>query len=231
VTRPKSLPDSCRSRRPAGRLATFAVTQVCDWRRAARTAVSDCELRATMSRSSVTVAWNCDRKTAASAPGPRYASASEVIRDGLRLLEEDQQRRQAIIDSLRDEIERGRRSGKPKPPPRYLTVWSASTSKWPKTARSECARTSHHKPNLTWRRSATTSRSTILGALSRSFARHGNTASRMAAEALRPFRHLSPSIAPKQHFLTVDLTVKFARPDTKLPVFKCLHVLETIEWE
>jgi hypothetical protein len=44
-----------------------------------------------------------------------------------------------------------------------------------------CARTSHHKPKLTWRRSATTSRSTILGALSRSFA-----------------RHLSPSIAPKQ---------------------------------
>jgi hypothetical protein len=36
---------------------------------------------------------------------------------------------------------------------------------------------------------------------------------------------------PKQHFLTVDLTVKLARSDTKLPVFKCLHVLETIEWE
>ena len=47
--------------------------------------------------------------------GGSYASASEVIRDGLRLLEEDQQRRQAILDSLRGEIERGRRSGKPKP--------------------------------------------------------------------------------------------------------------------
>jgi putative addiction module CopG family antidote len=43
------------------------------------------------------------------------ASASEVIRDGLRLLEEDQKRRQAVIDGLRGEIEKGRRSGKPKP--------------------------------------------------------------------------------------------------------------------
>jgi putative addiction module CopG family antidote len=47
--------------------------------------------------------------------GGSYASASEVIRDGLRLLEEDQKRRQAVIDGLRGEIEKGRRSGKPKP--------------------------------------------------------------------------------------------------------------------
>lgn len=53
----------------------------------------------------------------------------------------------------------------------------------------------------------------------------------MAAEALRPFPHLSPFIALKQHFLTVDMTVKLARADTKLPVFKCLPALETIEWE
>lgn len=46
--------------------------------------------------------------------GGRYASASEVIRDGLRLLEEEQQRRRAVIDGLRGEIEKGRRSGKPK---------------------------------------------------------------------------------------------------------------------
>ena len=46
--------------------------------------------------------------------GGRYASASEVIRDGLRLLEEEQQRRQAILDGLRGEIEKGRRSGKPR---------------------------------------------------------------------------------------------------------------------
>jgi putative addiction module CopG family antidote len=38
-----------------------------------------------------------------------YASASEVIRDRLRLLEADQQRRQAEIDGLRGEIERGGR--------------------------------------------------------------------------------------------------------------------------
>ena len=47
--------------------------------------------------------------------GGRYASASEVIRDGLRLLEEDQKHRQAIIDGLRGEIDKGRRSGRPKP--------------------------------------------------------------------------------------------------------------------
>ena len=47
--------------------------------------------------------------------GGRYASASEVIRDGLRLLEEDKQRQQAELDGLRGEIEKARRSGKPKP--------------------------------------------------------------------------------------------------------------------
>jgi len=47
--------------------------------------------------------------------GGRYSSASEVLRDGLRLLEEEQQRRQAVLDGLRGEVEKGRRSGKPKP--------------------------------------------------------------------------------------------------------------------
>ena len=47
--------------------------------------------------------------------GGSYASASEVIRDGLRLLEEDRKRRQAVIDGLRGEIEKGRRSGNPRP--------------------------------------------------------------------------------------------------------------------
>ena len=47
--------------------------------------------------------------------GGSYTSASEVIRDGLRLLEDEQRRRKAVIDGLRGEIERGRRSGKPKP--------------------------------------------------------------------------------------------------------------------
>ena len=47
--------------------------------------------------------------------GGRYSSASEVVRDGLRLLEEEQQRRQAVLEALRGEIVKGRRSGKPKP--------------------------------------------------------------------------------------------------------------------
>lgn len=46
--------------------------------------------------------------------GGRYASASEVVRDGLRLLEEQQQRRQAVLEGLRGEVEKGRRSGRPK---------------------------------------------------------------------------------------------------------------------
>jgi toxin ParE1/3/4 len=41
----------------------------------------------------------------------------------------------------------------------------------------------------------------------------------------------STSIAPKQHFLTLDLTVKLACSGTELPVFRCLRVLDTIEWE
>ena len=61
--------------------------------------------------------------------GGRYASASEVIRDGLRLLEEEQQRRQAAIDGLRGEIEKGRRSGKPKPAAEVLDRLEAKYSK------------------------------------------------------------------------------------------------------
>ena len=47
--------------------------------------------------------------------GGRYASASEVLRDALRLLEQEQQRRQASLDALRGEIDKGRQSGKPRP--------------------------------------------------------------------------------------------------------------------
>jgi antitoxin ParD1/3/4 len=41
----------------------------------------------------------------------RYASASEVIRDSLRLLEEREGEREARLDALRVEIERGAASG------------------------------------------------------------------------------------------------------------------------
>lgn len=41
----------------------------------------------------------------------RYASASEVVRDSLRLLEEQDAIRQARLDALRAEIEHGATSG------------------------------------------------------------------------------------------------------------------------
>jgi antitoxin ParD1/3/4 len=47
--------------------------------------------------------------------GGRYSSASEVIRDGLRLLEAQHQRHQAELEGLKREIEKGRQSGGAKP--------------------------------------------------------------------------------------------------------------------
>jgi antitoxin ParD1/3/4 len=41
----------------------------------------------------------------------RYASASEVVRDSLRLLEEREEQRQARIDALREDIRKGIESG------------------------------------------------------------------------------------------------------------------------
>lgn len=41
----------------------------------------------------------------------RYASASEVVRDALRLLEEAEQRRAAALETLREEIRKGLASG------------------------------------------------------------------------------------------------------------------------
>lgn len=41
----------------------------------------------------------------------RYASASEVVRDSLRLLEEQDAMRQARLDALRAEVEHGVASG------------------------------------------------------------------------------------------------------------------------
>jgi antitoxin ParD1/3/4 len=45
----------------------------------------------------------------------RYASASEVLRDGLRLIEEREQERQAKLAALRDAIREGLESGEPEP--------------------------------------------------------------------------------------------------------------------
>ena len=43
--------------------------------------------------------------------GGRYASASEVVRDALRLLEREEQRRCASLASLRSEVQQGLSSG------------------------------------------------------------------------------------------------------------------------
>ena len=45
----------------------------------------------------------------------RYASASEVLRDGLRLIEEREQLRKAKLEALRNAIREGLESGEPEP--------------------------------------------------------------------------------------------------------------------
>jgi antitoxin ParD1/3/4 len=45
----------------------------------------------------------------------RFNNASEVVRAGLRLLEDSEQRNQLELDALRSEIAAGRSSGSPKP--------------------------------------------------------------------------------------------------------------------
>jgi antitoxin ParD1/3/4 len=41
----------------------------------------------------------------------RYSTASEILRDGLRLIEEREERRKAKLEALRAEIQRGLDSG------------------------------------------------------------------------------------------------------------------------
>jgi antitoxin ParD1/3/4 len=45
----------------------------------------------------------------------RYASASEVVRDGLRLLEDREKRRELKLAELREAIRQGLESGAPEP--------------------------------------------------------------------------------------------------------------------
>jgi antitoxin ParD1/3/4 len=53
--------------------------------------------------------------------GGRYASASEVVRDALRLLEQEEQRRATALRTLRDEVRKGVASGRGKPAEEVLT--------------------------------------------------------------------------------------------------------------
>ena len=52
----------------------------------------------------------------------RYNNVSEVIRDGLRLLEDQEQWRQLKLDALRGEIQKGIDSGLGKPAERVLEL-------------------------------------------------------------------------------------------------------------
>lgn len=45
----------------------------------------------------------------------RYQTASEVLRDALRLLEEDERVRQIALEALRSEVRKGRANSKGKP--------------------------------------------------------------------------------------------------------------------
>jgi antitoxin ParD1/3/4 len=45
----------------------------------------------------------------------RFGNASEVVRAGVRLLEDQEQRRELELEKLRRSIDEGRRSGPPKP--------------------------------------------------------------------------------------------------------------------
>ncbi|MFN0304647.1 MAG: type II toxin-antitoxin system ParD family antitoxin [Burkholderiales bacterium] len=47
--------------------------------------------------------------------GGRYASASEVVRDALRLLEQEEQQRIVALEALRADVRKGISSGRGKP--------------------------------------------------------------------------------------------------------------------
>ncbi len=47
--------------------------------------------------------------------GGRYASASEVVRDALRLLEQEEQQRFAALETLRADVRKGLSGGRGKP--------------------------------------------------------------------------------------------------------------------
>ena len=61
--------------------------------------------------SSFAIGDHFERFVRSQVEGGRYASASEVVRDALRLLELREEQRQAVLEGLRTEIRIGLQSG------------------------------------------------------------------------------------------------------------------------
>ena len=67
----------------------------------------------------------------------RYQTASEVLRDALRLLEEEERAREAALESLRKEVRKGRPTGKGKPGEQVLSRLQAKYRKMVADRRTE----------------------------------------------------------------------------------------------
>jgi antitoxin ParD1/3/4 len=63
----------------------------------------------------------------------RFGNASEVVRAGLRLLEDRERRRELELERLRQDIEEGRRSAPPKPAQEVFERLEAKYRKMPQS--------------------------------------------------------------------------------------------------
>jgi antitoxin ParD1/3/4 len=71
--------------------------------------------------SSYTLGEHFERFVQRQIQGGRYQTASEVLRDALRLLEEDDRAREVALEALRADVRKGRANGKGKPGEEVLT--------------------------------------------------------------------------------------------------------------